>query len=289
MPFVLEVRDLWPDALVVKGAITPLQARPLHWLVNSLYRKSDRIVSLTPGIKTEMVRKGVASRKIDVFPNGFDPALFDVPGGTRERIRARYGWGNDFVAVYTGSFQKVTAVEVFVRAAARLVEQSGIRVALFGAGPTWQEVAKLVERLGLRNVELHAPVPKREVPAVLAAADVGLMALFRSPLVHIYFENKLMDYMGAGLPIVAAMEGEQARLLSECGAGQVTGSFDDEGLARLVLEARNAPGSRRTMGENGRRVVRERYLLPEILRRYAETVEACAVGRAGELEAWEPR
>jgi glycosyltransferase involved in cell wall biosynthesis len=86
-PFVLEIRDLWPDALVVKGAITPLQARPLQWIVNTLYRESVRIVSLTPGIKTELLKKGIPPRKVDVFPNGFNPQLFSTcsprPGPVR--------------------------------------------------------------------------------------------------------------------------------------------------------------------------------------------------------------
>ena len=279
-PFVLEIRDLWPDALVVKKAISPLQARPLHWMVDTLYRKSARIVSLTPGIKQELVKKGVPAGKIDVFPNGFNPALFDVPPGTREQVRRRYGWGDDFVAIYTGSFQEVTAVEVYVRAAACLKNHPGIRVALFGAGPTRIAVGKLAADLNVSSIEFHDPVPKKDVPALLAAADVGLMALFRSPLVHIYFENKLMDYLGAGLPILAAMEGPQARMIEDSKAGRVTAAFDHEGLARLILELKQDGPSRRQMGENGRRAVAEKLLLPDILSRYADTVEACAQGRA---------
>lgn len=288
VPFVLEIRDLWPDALVVKGAVSPLQAKPLHWIVDKLYRESVRIVSLTPGIRTELLKKGVPSKKIDVFPNGFSPALFDAPGPSREEIRERYGWGRDFVAVYTGSFQKVTAVEVFVRAAQCLMGQAGIRIALFGAGPTKNEVVTLARELGVRNVEFHDPVPKREVPAILRAADAGLMALFRSPLVHIYFENKLMDYMGAGLPILAAMEGEQARLIEENDVGRVCGTFDGEGLARLIEEAEADPAECQRRGEAGARFVRSHLLLPDILSRYAETVEAAGRSEAGTHAAWVP-
>ena len=288
VPFVLEIRDLWPDALVVKKAISPLQARPLHWMVNTLYRNSARIVSLTPGIKLELVKKGVPADKVDVFPNGFNPALFDVPSGTRDEVRRKYGWGDDFVAIYAGSFQEVTAVEVYVRAAACLKYHPGIRLALFGSGPTRKRVEKLATGQNLTNLEFHEPVPKKDVPALLAAADVGLMALFRSPLVHIYFENKLMDYMGAGLPILAAMEGPQAWMIADSDAGRVTDVFDHQGLARLILEVSEDAPARRQMGDNGRRLVRDKLLLPDILNRYAGTVEACAQGRASEHPVWEP-
>jgi glycosyltransferase involved in cell wall biosynthesis len=288
VPFVLEIRDLWPDALVVKKAISPLQARPLHWMVNTLYKNAARIVSLTPGIKQELVKKGIPGSKIDVFPNGFNPALFDVGPQTRDQVRRKYGWGDDFVAIYTGSFQEVTAVEVYVRAAASLRDRPGIRLALFGAGPTREAVGKLAAGLNVNNLEFHDPVPKKDVPQLLAAADVGLMALFRSPLVHIYFENKLMDYMGAGLPILAAMEGPQARMIMDSKAGRVVETFDHEELARLILELSQDAPARRQMGEDGRRTVMDRLLLPEILKRYADTVEASAQGLASEHPVWEP-
>lgn len=287
-PFLLEIRDLWPDALVVKGALAAWQAAPLHAIVNKLYREADRIVSLTPGIRAELLRKGVPAEKVDVFPNGFNPVLFEGAEARREEIRRKYGWGNDFVAVYTGSFQQVTAVEVFVRAASRLKGAPGIRIALFGAGPTRNAVRRLAEELSATNVEFHEPVPKSEVPAILAAADVGLMALFRSPLVHIYFENKLMDYLGAGKPVFAAMDGEQARLIREAGAGRVVGTFDDEGLANALLEASRNPEELGHMGARGQELIRRSFLLPEILGRYATRIEECAVTRCRGAEAWVP-
>ncbi len=287
-PFVLEIRDLWPDALVVKGAISGFQAKPLRGIVNKLYREAVRIVSLTPGIKTELVKKGVAERKIDVYPNGWNPKLFAADGPSREAVRRRYGWEDQCVAIYTGSFQEVTAVEVFVRAAARLKEDGGVRIVLFGAGPTLDRVKQLASELRTSNVDFHPPVPKKEVPGLLRAADAGLMALFRTPLAHIYFENKFMDYLGAALPIAAAMEGEQARLIRGTGCGRVVNSLDEEGLARVLLEMKAAPEFCRKMGQNGRRFVETNLQLPDILQQYAEMLEACAQGDGSSRPAWEP-
>jgi len=287
-PFVLEIRDLWPDALVVKRAISPLAPQPLHWLANRLYRRADRIVSLTPGIKIELEKKGVAAGKIDVFPNGFDPALFDCPPDARARVRKDLGWGDDFVAIYVGSFTKVTAIDVFVRAAEHLRAQAGLRFDLFGRGPTRAEVEALAGRLGLTNVHFHDPVPKPQVPGLLAAADTGLMSLFATPLAHIYFENKFMDYLGAGLPIFAAMEGEQARIVRERGLGVVVPTGRDDLLAEALLGATQGRYPLARFGASGRTFVRERLLLPEILERYADVVEAAAAGKLAGRPAWSP-
>ena len=86
-PFLLEIRDLWPDALVVKKAIAPWQAAPLQALARSLYAGADRVVCLTPGLKTEILAKGISPSRVDVFPNGCDETQFRIPPGGRERLR----------------------------------------------------------------------------------------------------------------------------------------------------------------------------------------------------------
>ncbi|MGV8042536.1 MAG: glycosyltransferase family 4 protein [Thermoanaerobaculaceae bacterium] len=289
VPWLLEVRDLWPDALEAKGAVRRWQAWPLQRLASSLYRSADRVVSITPGIKVELVRKGLRGDRVDVLPNGFDPELFNVSPGTRVAERERLGWGGTFVALFAGTHTEVTAVETIVRAADYLRGRADIRFDLFGYGQRKPAAQALAKDLGLANVHFHDPVPKSRVPSLIAAADVCLMTLFESPLIHIYFENKLMDYMGAGKPILAAMGGQQAELLKRTGAGRVVPAFDHQGLARLVADAAGDPEGTKALGAAGRRAVEQGLMLPDILDRYVEVVEAVAAGRGHSLPAWEPK
>jgi glycosyltransferase involved in cell wall biosynthesis len=287
-PWILEVRDLWPDALVAKGAIARWQALPLQTLARSLYRTADRVVSITPGIKIELVRKGLDAGSIDVFPNGFDPDLFRIEPGVGEEERRSLGWTGSFVALFAGTHTEVTAVETIVKAAACLRHRPDIRFDLVGYGHTKPRAMRLAREMGLTNIHFHDPVPKSRIPAIVAAADACVMTLFESPLIHIYFENKLMDYMGAGKPILAAMGGQQADLLVRSGAGRVVPSFDHEGLARLVSETADDGIAAASLGAAGRRFVSQYLLLPDILRRYVTTVETVASGGSATLPAWEP-
>lgn len=287
LPFLLEVRDLWPDALVAKRAISPTQAAPLQYLARLQYRGADRVVSLTPGIKTELLRKGVEAAKLDLLPNGFNraPPCQDYD---REAIRARYGWGDTFVAVYTGAHTEVTAIDVIVRAAAHLRDRRDVRIDLFGAGQTKDAAVRLARELALSNVHFHDPVPKAEVPSILAAADAALMTLFESPLIHIYFENKLIDYLGAGKGILAALDGVQADLIRREDAGRVVPGLDHAGLARLIREAADDRDDLERRGARGHAFVTRHLDQRNILDRYVRVLEALASGDGHTLSAWDP-
>lgn len=287
-PFLLEMRDLWPDALVVKKAIAPWQAVPLQAMARSLYFGADRMVTLTPGLKIELLKKGVPANRLDLFPNGFNESFFRLEPGTREKMRAQLGWGQQFTAVYAGSLTEVTAVETIVRAGAALRARKDIRIDLFGYGQSKPGAMALAQELGLDNVHFHDAVPKTRIPAILAAADAGLMTLFRSPLVHIYFENKFIDYMGSRKPILASMDGVQADLIRSCGAGQVVPTFDHDGLAQAIADAADHPDKCREMGEAGHRFVRTRLDQRDILNRYADVLEAVARRDADRIPSWDP-
>lgn len=287
-PFLLEIRDLWPDALVVRKAIARWQAMPLQAMARSLYFGADRVVCLTPGLKTEILAKGVSPDQIDVFPNGCDAALYSTPPGTRERLRAELGWGDTFVAVYAGTHTEVTTIDTLVRAAAALRARRDIRLDLFGSGHSKPKAMALAKELGLGNIHFHDAVPKSRVPEILAAADAGLMTLFRSPLIHIYFENKFIDYMGSRLPILASMEGVQADLIRKAGAGVVVPTFDSEALARAIVDAADHPDRCREMGAAGYRFICEKLDQRLILDRYANVLEALAQGRGNAVPTWNP-
>jgi glycosyltransferase involved in cell wall biosynthesis len=287
-PFLLEIRDLWPDALLAKKAIAPWQAAPLQAMAHSIYCGADRIVCLTPGLKMEILKKGIPAGRVDLFPNGFEEATFQLEPGTREKIREQLEWGKQFVAIYAGTHTEVTAIEVIVRAAAALKPRKDIRIDLFGTGQTKPKAMALAKELGLENIHFHDPVPKSQIPGILAAADAGLMTLFRSPLIHIYFENKFIDYMGSRKPILAAMEGIQAGLIQRCGAGRIVPAFDHEGLAKLIAEAADHPEQCRDMGEAGYRFIRTKIVQREILERYADVLEAMARGESDCMPTWDP-
>lgn len=278
-PFFLEVRDLWPDALEVKGAVkNKLLLNLLYALSGFLYRQACFIVSLTFGIKAEIAKKGIDPRRIAVLPNGMDPELFANTDNI-DGVRKKWGWGTDFVAVYIGTLVEVTSMDTVVKAAERLRHIPGIRFEIFGSGSTENELQRMIREKGLTNCRLNGTVAKKDVPSILKAADVCLMCLFETPLAHIYFQNKFFDYMGAGKPIVAAMRGHQQEIIDHVGAGVCKAPKDSAGLAKAVQYLFEKPDAARQMGMRGRHYAQTHFCLDDILVRYADLIAACTTGR----------
>lgn len=278
-PFFLEVQDLWPDALEVKGALkSQLFLRPLYALSNFLYRRACFLVTVTYGIKQELVKKGIDPLSIAVLPNGLDPELFRVDLD-REEVRRQWGWNHDFVAIYVGTHTEVTSVDTIVEAAEKLKEYPKIRFEIFGDGSTKSDLETMIREKRLTNCRLNEPVSKKTVPSLLSAADVCLMCLFETPLAHIYLQNKLFDYMGAGKPIVAALRGHQRAIIERVGAGICVDPKDSTGLANALLDLANNSQRCQEMGARSKYYAMRHFCLDDILKRYAELVFTCAEGK----------
>ena len=280
VPFFLEVRDIWPDALEVKGAVqNRFLLRILHGLANFLYRRACHIVTLTPGIGEELLKKGIPRAKIDLLPNGLDPDLFPTVNLGREETRREYGWDNRFVAVYVGVHTEVTSMHTIVEAADLLRGHENIAFEIFGSGTTTPVLERMISERGLSNCRLNGTVSKGQVPSLLAGADVCLMALFESPLIHIYFQNKFFDYMGAGKPIVAALRGDQRTIMEAEGMGICVDPFDSKGMADAILNLSRDPALCRAMGQKGREFAMRYFCLDDLLERYVSLLSECAQGR----------
>lgn len=250
--FVLEIRDLWPLILVEMDLIaeeSPLY-RALERLESFLYRRADRIVVLAPGVKRSLVARGIDEDRITVISNGADPEDFTV-ATSRDELRRQQGF-DGVVAVYAGAHGPANGLDLLLDAAAKLqAECSPIRVVLVGDGAVKDALAARVRNEGLGNVELRDPIPKNEIPALLAAADIGVHVLADVPLFQYGVSpNKLFDYLAAGRPVITNAGGDTAALVEEAGAGL---AVVPDGLAEgLRTLADMGDDRRRPLGENGR-------------------------------------
>ena len=251
VPYVVEIRDLWPEILVDMGGMSRQSPifRTLEALEGFIYRHADLIVVLAAGSVAAIENRGVSSERIVFIPNGADPEDFDVKV-PRSELRARYGFDR-FTLVYTGAHGPANGLGLLLDAAEELADEN-ITFALVGDGVAKLDLIAEAKRRGLDNVLFLDPVPKSEIPELLAAADAGLHVLADVELFKYGVSpNKLFDYMAAGKPVITNTGGDVADMVNEAGSGFACESTGITSAARK-MSSLSAP-ELNTFGHAGRR------------------------------------
>ncbi len=258
VPFVYDVQDLWPEALVATGAVKEGRiTRLVDRLCGLIYRSAARVVVLSDGFQRALISKNVPASKIerifnwcdegrmggkiDASPTIFDPRFFNI--------------------LYSGNLGAAQALEHVIEAA-HLVKQNTdarVRFVFVGAGVEADRLKKRTEALALDNVQFFPKVPVDHVGGILSGADVLLVHLADEKVFEITIPSKTQAYLMMGRPILMAVKGEAASIVKEAGAGAVVDPCQPARLAQAVLAmAALTPEQLSAMGERGRVYYQER-------------------------------
>ncbi|WP_030436998.1 glycosyltransferase family 4 protein [Actinoplanes subtropicus] len=241
VPFVFEVRDLWPEVPIEMGALrNPIARRLACGLANFAYRNAAEVVALSPGMAAGVTARRPPTRTT-MIPNAADIELFSAvrPAAVRA-FRAEHRWlGDRPLIVYTGALGAVNGVEYLVRAARRMRElDPGLQVLIVGHGREWESTKDLAASHGLLDTTVHMweKVPKADLPVILAASTMS--SSFVRPIRALWDNsaNKFFDALAASRPIAINYGGWQADLLSESGAGLVLDPADAEEAGKLLAD-----------------------------------------------------
>ena len=271
-PFLLEIRDLWPEFAVAMGALkNKVLIRLSRWLEKFLYCHADRIIVNSPGFIPYI--RDICARTPDLVPNGADAEMFAGADGTA--FRAEYGLQDDFVVMYSGAHGPANDLETVLDAAGLLREHPEIRFVFVGSGKDKPRLEALKAERGLENVLFVPPVPKDRIASVMAAENAGLAILKKLDMFKTTYPNKVFDIMACGDPVLCQIDGVIREVVEENRAGVFVTPGDPQALADAVLKLAADPELCRVMGENGRRAVREKFSRDEaeilLERIFAET------------------
>jgi glycosyltransferase involved in cell wall biosynthesis len=265
VPFVLEVRDLWPAAIVGLGLMRPgLAVQALEWLAGFLYGQAARVVLVTEAFADQLVLEGVPRRKLEVIPNGADTGLFS-PGVSGDAWRTALGLDDRFVVAYIGSHGLSHGLSAVLDAAAA---QPDVTYLLVGDGADRDRLLAERERRQLGNVIMRSSVSKADVPGLYAAADVCLVPLRDVPVFAAFVPSKLFEVLAAGRPIVGAVRGEAREILSRSGGAVLVDPERGDQLVEAVDRLRNDPALRARLSRNGRAFAEEYYDRDKLAARY---------------------
>lgn len=282
-PFVLEVRDLWPESIVDVGALRRgMLVRLLEWLETRLYRSADHVVVVSPAFRAHIEERGVAPERISVLPNGVDLAMFGRPVASAllDGLREELGVGTEFVVSYIGTVGLAHGVEVMLEAAQRCPDPDIVFVVV-GAGARWEPVRDQALERGLTNVRVVEKQPRERIAAFYALSDVSVVHLCDRPAFSKVIPSKMFESMAMRRPIVLGVKGQAKEILDEAGAGLSVPPEDPDALLAAVLTLKADAALRERLGAAGEDYVGRNYDRLEIAGRYWELLQRVA-GSAAE-------
>lgn len=271
IPFVFEVRDLWPESAIDTGVLqNKLIIKFAYWFENFVYNKARLINVLTPAFRTKLIEKGVPADKIIFIPNAAD---FKLAAAVQENFntldfKKDLGLQDKFVITYVGAHGVANHL-IQLLEAAELLKDTNVVFQLIGSG--MQKEMLIAEKLkrNLDNVIFRDPVAKAEVFKYILSSDMGASVLKKVDTFKTIYSNKTFDYMSCKKPTLLAIDGVSRELVEETNCGIYVEPENPKAIAQGILGVLNNTLLLEQMGQNGfehakanfdRKVLATRYI-----------------------------
>lgn len=224
IPMVFEVRDLWPEMPIAVGALkNPLLRFAARRLEHWAYHNAEAVVALSPGMKSGVLRTGYPAEKVAVIPNSSDNVEFKFNAEAGARFREQREWlGDRPLLVYAGTFGPTNGVGCMVPVAQELLRlNSDVRILLVGEGKEKSSITEQAERAGVlgKNLFIEDMLPKKEIPALLSAADMAAALFIDLPEMRPNSANKFFDALASGTPVMLNYGGWMHEMVQAKGCG----------------------------------------------------------------------
>jgi glycosyltransferase involved in cell wall biosynthesis len=276
IPYVFELRDLWPESIRAVGAMREgTLLGMLERLELFLYRKAAAVVAVTHAFRDNLAARGIDPGKVHVVTNGADLTRFR-PMEKDRALEARLGLEGRFVAGYIGTHGMAHALETLLDAAALLQAEGrdDIRLLFLGGGAARQELVERAGRMGLANTLFLDSVPKSEVVRYWSLLDASIIHLRRTDLFTTVIPSKLFECMAMGIPVLHGVRGESAAIVEREEAGLVFEPENARALAGRIRELADDRDRARSLGRNGANAARN-YDRRHLARQMLEAIEHC--------------
>jgi colanic acid biosynthesis glycosyl transferase WcaI len=280
VPFVFEVRDLWPESLaaVGMGEGNSLLHRSLAKIAGFLYRHADRIVVVTPAFEDYLVEHWrVPREKISVIENGVETQLFaPEPSSGKAAIAMRKEFASEgkFVVSYIGTMGMAHGLETIIAAASQLRDANPeIIFLMLGEGAEKERIAALAGERGLTNLRFVDQQPREKVPAYISASDVCLVLLKKTELFKTVIPTKMLEFMSCARPVILGVDGQARAILEEARGGLVIEPENSDALADAIRYLATNREAARALGKNGREYVVRNFSRQQTAERYIRVLE----------------
>ena len=275
VPFVFEVRDLWPESLaaVGMGDGTSLLHRSLGKIAGFLYRKCDRVVVVTPAFEEHLVERWrVPREKISVVENGVETEVFSQRAG-KDR-RKELAMEDKYVVSYIGTMGMAHGLETMIAAAGELRDSNPeITFLIVGEGAEKERIITMARDRGLSNMRFVDQQPRENIPSYICASDICLVLLKKTELFKTVIPTKMLEFMSCARPVILGVDGQARAILEEARGGLAIEPGNSEALVKAVRYFAANRDLAIQMGRNGREHIVRKFSRRHSAEKYVRILE----------------
>jgi colanic acid biosynthesis glycosyl transferase WcaI len=278
IPFVFEVRDLWPESLTAVGLGNEdsLLHHALAAIARFLYERADRIVVVTPAFREHLIKYWrIPEEKISVVENGVETDLFSPQSPAADlALRRELGAESKFLVCYVGTMGMAHGLDTLVDAAGQLQQQdAGVLFLLVGEGAEKERIKTLAHARGLANVRFLDQQPREKIPAFISASDVCLVLLKKTDVFKTVIPTKMLEFMSCARPVIVGVDGQAREIVEAAEAGLTIDPENADALALAIqtLEANRSLGVE--LGKKGREYIVRNLSRVHTAEKYIEVLD----------------
>tara|TARA_R110002096_G_scaffold163740_8_gene331297 strand:- start:834 stop:2069 length:1236 start_codon:yes stop_codon:yes gene_type:complete len=276
VPFVFEVRDLWPESAIDTGVLNNKWIiKAAYWFESFVYKKAKLVNVLTPAFyKVLRYEKNVPEEKLVMIPNASDFSLSESLLGNfdRDAFRKRHELEDKFVITYVGAHGVANHLQQILEAG-KVLEDTNVLFLLIGQGMEKEKLVNMAEEMNLSNVRFIDSVPKAEVFKFILASEMGASVLKRVDTFKTIYSNKTFDYMSCKTPILMAIDGVSRELVETAQAGSYVEPENPSEFNRVIRKYLQNPERLKIEGESGYVYAKDNFDRKVLARKYLKRIQ----------------
>ncbi len=274
VPYVFEVRDLWPEVPIQMGAFkSPLIVKSTRWFEKTIYKNAKHVVALSPGMQDGVI-KYIDKEKTSMIPNMAKKDEF-WPREKNLSLMDKLGLSKDtFKIIHFGALGIANGAQSILDSAKLMKDNDLVQFLFLGGGSTEDKLREFCEKEDLKNVTFLPKSPMKETSEIVNFCDISIVSFKDLPILYTNSPNKLFDSLSAGKPIIVNSAGWTKDMVEEYNCGCYVNPDRAEELMEKILYLKGNPDIVKLMGENSRKLAETVYDKSILSKQFVEVINS---------------
>lgn len=277
IPFIFEVRDLWPEVPIQMGGIkNPIFIRLAKWFEKTVYFNSSHIIALSPGMANGILEYNISESKTSIIPNMAKIDEF-YPRLKNKSLMIQLGLKQEsFKLIHFGSLGVANGAMSLIHSALLLKNNPDIEFIFIGGGATEKSLIDKCKESNLTNVHFLGRFSMDKTSEIVNFCEASIVSFLDLPILYTNSPNKFFDSLSAGKPLIVNSAGWTKEIVEKYNCGYYVNPKDPQDLVNKLLYLKENPKKIIEMGQESRKLAENKYDKTILCQEFADIVNKLA-------------